>query len=242
MGGSIPWPSREHWPRIVGLGILGNVVYQGFFILGIEITLAGNASILLATIPVWTLALSTLRRHESPDSLVWIGVLATLSGMLLVVLGSTMNLSIRGATLRGDLLIVGAAITWSAYSVGSRRLIRRYGSLSVAAWTLWVGAVGLILLGAPALLRTPLRQITPMAWGGVVYSGVFAIGLAYILWYRGVQRIGNARTAVFTNLTPVVALGVAWAWLGEIPSVLQIVGVVVVLVGLSMARLGGERT
>ena len=53
--GKVPWPARSDWPRLVALGILGNVVYQGFFIFGIESTLAGNASLLLATTPAWTL-------------------------------------------------------------------------------------------------------------------------------------------------------------------------------------------
>jgi drug/metabolite transporter (DMT)-like permease len=79
-----------------------------------------------------------------------------------------------------------------------------------------------------------------MAWGGVAYSGVLAIGLAYLLWYGGVQRIGNARTAAYSNLTPIVALLVAWAWLGETPTFMQVGGAGVVLGGLSLARLSGR--
>ena len=239
--GPIPWPESRDWPRILALGILGNVVYQGFFIFGVNATFAGNAAILLATTPVWTIGLSTLRRHEQPGQMVWIGIFATLTGMVLVVLGGGQTIGVGGSTLRGDLLMVGAAMTWSTYSVGSRGLIQKYGSLQVTAWTLWVGSFGLVLLGFPSLLRAPLGEASTLAWGGVVYAGVLAIGLAYILWYRGVQRIGNSRTAAYANLTPVVALGVAWIWLGEVPGLLQGLGAVVVLSGLSLARLGGER-
>jgi drug/metabolite transporter (DMT)-like permease len=239
--GPIPKPAGSDWPRIITLGVLGNLVYQGFFIFGVSGTLAGNASILLATVPVWTMALSALRRHERPGTTVWGGVFATLVGMLLVVLGGSLNVSIHGATLLGDLLIIGAAVTWSTYTVGSRRMIEKYGSLNVTAWTLWIGTVGLVLAGAHSLLRTPIQAVTPWAWAGVAYSGALAIGVAYILWYRGVQRIGNARTAAYSNLTPIVALGVAWAWLGEALSLLQITGAGVVLGGLTLARLGRDR-
>jgi drug/metabolite transporter (DMT)-like permease len=238
--GGINWPERSDWPRVLGLGILGNLVYQGFFIFGIDATLAGNASILLATTPVWTLVLSTLRRHESHGPLVWVGVLATLAGMVLVVVGGTVSVGFEGGTLKGDLLMVGAAITWSTYTVGSRNLVRKYGSLPVTAWTLWVGAAGLTLLGLPTLMASPPVDASPMAWSGVAYSGVLAIGLAYILWYQGVQRIGNARTAVYSNLTPIVALLVAWVWLGETPTILQVGGAGIVLAGLSLARLSGR--
>jgi drug/metabolite transporter (DMT)-like permease len=72
--GGLSWPEKADWPRVIALGILGNVVYQGFFIFGVDATLAGNASILLATIPLWTLILSTLLRHEDPTGLVWVGI------------------------------------------------------------------------------------------------------------------------------------------------------------------------
>jgi drug/metabolite transporter (DMT)-like permease len=224
------------------LGILGNVVYQFFFIFGMEATRAGNASLLLATTPVWTTALSTLRGHETIPTKVWIGITGTVAGMALVVWGSGEPLGLEGATLRGDFLLVGAAITWSIYTVGARNLVRRYGSLPVTAWTLWAGTIGLILVGAPPLIRSDLSQVSALAWLGVAYAGALAIGTAYALWYRGVQRLGNTRTAAYSNLVPVVALLVAWLWIGEVPGSLQLLGAVVIIGSLSLARLSGRVT
>jgi drug/metabolite transporter (DMT)-like permease len=70
---------------------------------------------------------------------------------------------------------------------------------------------------------------------------VLAIGLAYIFWYGGVQKLGNSRTAAYNNLTPIVALAAAWLWLGEVPAPLQILGAVAVLTGLTLARRGRDR-
>jgi drug/metabolite transporter (DMT)-like permease len=72
---------------------------------------------------------------------------------------------------------------------------------------------------------------------GVAYAGFLSIGLAYLLWYRGVQRLGNNRTAVYSNLVPVTAMATAWLWLGEVPTLLQAIGAVVILLGLTIARL-----
>jgi drug/metabolite transporter (DMT)-like permease len=80
-----------------------------------------------------------------------------------------------------------------------------------------------------------------MAWIGVVYAGLMAIGVAYVLWNRGVRRIGSSRTAAYQNLVPVVALLTAWLWLGEMPTILQIGGAAVVLGGLTLARVAGEK-
>lgn len=236
--GQFTWPEASDLSRIVVLGILGNLLYQGFFIFGLNGTLAGNASILLATIPVWTLILSTLRGHERPGVLVWVGITGTLGGMVLVVLGGNLTLSLHRGTLMGDLLMVLAAMTWAAYGVGCRNMVRKYGSLPVTAWTLWIGSVGLILLGLPDLMKTPLGQASAVAWTGVVYAGVMAVGLAYILWNRGVRKIGSSRTAAYQNLVPVIALLVAWIWLGETPSALQVGGAAIILGGVSLARMG----
>jgi drug/metabolite transporter (DMT)-like permease len=161
--------------------------------------------------------------------------------MVLVVFGSGEALGLEGSSLPGDLLIIGAALTWSLYTVGSRGLVQKYGSIPVTAWTLWIGCIGLVAAGIPSLAELSPREVPTLAWAGVAYSGILAIGLAYILWYRGVEKIGSSRTAAYANLTPVIALVVAWAWLGEAPGVLQITGAAVILVGLSLARLGRER-
>ena len=234
--GPLVLPRREDLPRIVALGLLGNVVYQLFFIFGIDATLAGNASILLATTPVWVVVLSTLRGHERPPPATWAGVAGTVVGMALVVLGGPEQVALGGATLRGDLLSAGAAVVWAVYTVEGRDVVRRYGSLRVTAWTLWCGAAGLVLLGLPSLLQVDPGSVSPGAWAGVAYAGMLAIGVAYLLWYRGVQRIGGTRTAVYSNLVPVVALAVAWVWIGETPTGLQLAGAAVVIGGMTLTR------
>src|SRR5690606_23680259 len=113
------------------------------------------------------LLLSVVSGHERPSPLVWAGVASTLSGMVLVVSGGP-GVRLGGSTLLGDVLMVAAAIAWSAYTVGSRGLTRRYGPLRTTAWTLWVGSAGLVVLGVPALAVTPLGEVSSLGWGGVV--------------------------------------------------------------------------
>lgn len=70
----------------------------------------------------------------------------------------------------------------------------------------------------------------------MVYSGLLSLALAYLLWYRGVQVLGNNRTAIYSNLVPVMALLTAWLWLGEVPTALQLGGAAIILAGLTTAR------
>lgn len=235
--GRLHLPERRDVLPVLGLGVLGNVIYQLLFIFGLDRTRAGNASLLLATVPAWTILLSFFLGHERPSPLVWAGVAGTLTGMVLVVSGGS-GIELGGASLTGDVLMIGAAIGWSLYTVGSRNLIQRYGPIRVTAWTLWVGTIGLVLVGLPSVLTTNFARLSPLAWIAVVYAGLISLSVAYLLWYRGVQRIGSARTAVYSNLVPVVALIVAWLWLGERPALLQVAGAAVILGGISIARLG----
>ena len=230
-------PDPEDLLRIITLGLLGNVAYQLCFIFGVDSTFAGNASLLLATTPVWTLFLSSVSGHERPGGWVIIGVAGTLIGIFMVITGSRDAGTLASPTTRGDLLILIASMLWAMYTVGGRKPVTRYGALRVTAWTLWVATPIIFFMGLPSLMRTDLRTITPEAWIGVTYAGLLGIGLAYLLWYRAVERIGNNRTAVYSNLVPVAALITAWIWLGEVPTTLQLIGAAVILVGLTLARL-----
>jgi drug/metabolite transporter (DMT)-like permease len=223
--------------RVLVLGVLGNIAYQLCFIFGLDWTLAGNASLLLATTPIWTVVLSSAVGHERPGKWVFIGIIGTFAGIFLVIKGRGDALDFGNSSVRGDLLMVMSAILWSIYTVGSRKLVREYGALRMTAWTLWAGTPLLVLMGVPALLGTDFGGVSTGAWLGVLYSGVMAIAIAYLLWYRGVQRLGNSRTAVYSNLVPVAALITAWVWLGEVPSGPQAAGAAVILAGLSVARL-----
>ena len=239
--GPIPLPQRGHRARVVLLGLLGNLVYQFLFIFGIDGTLAGNASLVLATTPIWTLVLSTALGQEQHAVAVWVGVLATLGGMVLVVAGGSNAVSFADGLPRGDLLLVAAAVTWSVYTVGAQDLTRRYGALAVTSWTLWIGTVGLVAAGAASVAEMDLRAVSPMAWVGVAYAGILAIAIAYLLWNHGLQHIGSARTAAFSNLVPVVALITAALWLGEEPSVLQMAGAITIIGGVWLARVARTR-
>jgi drug/metabolite transporter (DMT)-like permease len=235
--GGVRWPDAGDRRRVIALGLFGNLVYQQFFIFGLDHTRAGAASILLASTPILTALLSAAAGHERPRAGTWIGVIATFAGIALVVAAGVTAENGREHGLLGNALMLGASLSWAGYTVGSRSIIQRYGSILFTAWTLWVGTVALVLAGLPDLLHTDLAALSASAWFGVVYAGAFSIGVAYLIWYYGVRQIGNTRTAVFSNLTPVVALAAAWLHLGEVPPLAQIAGAAVIIGGVTLAQI-----
>lgn len=231
--GPLRRPHRGDVPRIVLLGLVGNTLYQMAFILGLNGTRAGNASLMLALVPVFVLVFGW-RRDGRPSSKAWVGAVLSVVGVA-AVSGSTLRLD-GSSTLVGDLTMVGAALVWAIYTVEARPLIERYGSIQTTAWTLWVGAVGIFLIGTPSLARQDFAAVDLAGWGGLAFSALFSIGLAYLIWYRGVERLGGTRTAVFSNFTPVVALATGALWLGETLTALSIAGASMVLGGIMLVR------
>ncbi|HSU13327.1 DMT family transporter [Longimicrobium sp.] len=232
--GDVGRPERRDVLRLIGLGILGNVIYQGCFVLGLARTPAGSASLILAVSPVMTAMLSALTGHERPGWRTWGGAAVAIGGIALIT-GSGIGLrSAREVT--GDVILIFAAFAWAAYTVSARPMVRKYGAVRTTAWTMWTGAVGLVALGSPALVRQDWGKVDVLDWAALVFSALFAIGLAYLIWYRGVERIGNTRTAIFSNLSPVVAVACAAVLLHERPSEWALLGAILTLGGVMIVR------
>lgn len=236
--GPIPRPAPHDISRILVLGLLGNVLYQQFFIFGLSSTNAGIASVLLAGTPILTALVSAALGHERVRPRAWIGVIATFAGILLVVRQSGAMSGTDDGTLMGGLLMVGASIAWAAYTVGARPLLARYGATAVTAWTLWSGTAVLVAIGLPQVFALPAGTLTLPIWGAVLYAGALSIGIAYIIWYNGVRVIGNTRTAAYSNVVPVIALAIAWIWLGEVPGTAELIGSGIIIGGVTLAQSG----
>ncbi len=234
--GPVPMPAPSDLGRVIFLGLLGNLIYQQFFIFGLAQTRAGTASLLLAGTPLITALLSAGFGHERVRPRVWIGVGSTLAGIALVVLFGAQNAGGSRSTVVGALLMLGASVSWAFYTVGSRRLVDRYGPVPVTAWTLWIGSAGVLLVGVPDLMRAELGRLSAEIWLAVAYAGVLSVGAAYLIWYNGVRELGNTRTSIYSNLVPAAALVVAWLWLGETPTAGQLAGAATIIGGVTLAQ------
>ncbi len=227
------FPPRSEWQRVAVLALAAHVFFQIFFVFGIDLTLTGNAALLLSTSPVWVLTLAAALGRERFSFAILCGAVTTVAGMTVLVTGGDQE--VGGAGL-GDLLVLGAAVSWAAFTVFGRRITKRRGALEVTAWTLWAGLPVIVVAGIPDLLRVDWGAVSAGIWLATAYTGVFGIAIAYLLWSRGVRTIGQSRTAVYQNLVPVIALATAWLWLSETPTAQQLIGAAIILSGVALAR------
>ncbi|MFW6157540.1 MAG: DMT family transporter [Balneolaceae bacterium] len=233
---------RSDWLPLLGMGLLGNLVYQGLFIIGIDLTLSANAAVMLGTIPVWVGILSHLFSIEKMDILKGIGVVFAFAGIVFIIGGGTAGFSVDSQTLLGDLIIVAAAVVWAAYTILSKSFLSDYTPLQFSAITSAIGCVVLMSLAFPWMRVLDWSSVSYMAYGGVIYSGLLSIGLAYIIWNYGLQVVGTVRTATFQNLVPVFGLVFGVLLLNEHLGLMQYMGSAFVIAGIVLARFQRKTT
>ena len=228
-----PALSRSDWLRLVGLGLIGHFAYQLCFLGGLKRTSVANGSLILGTSPVVIALLSSLAGHERVPPLRWVGVLLSLTGLYLVV-GHQIDWSAQSRL--GDALMMCSTLCWALYSVGAQPLLRVHSPLVVTGISITVGAACYVLVMLPALVAVDWSAISAASWALMAVSASLALGVAYLIWYTAVQRLGSARTAVYSYLTPIVAMVVAAVWLGEPISANQSIGAGTILAGLAVTR------
>lgn len=231
-----PWPSRRDTLTLLGLGVLGNGVYQMLFAEGVSRTRAGEAALVVGASPALIALLGRLKGVERVTTRGMIGIGLSIFGVGLVVLGrAASDPSANDGSLLGDLLVLAGSVCWAVYTVYLIPFTTRVSGLYVVALSLLGGSAFLLVIGAPALLAQDWN-LPARAWMALVYSGIGALVVAYLLWYRGVKVLGATRTAMYANLQPIIALMVAWLTLGERPTPWQVVGAATVVGGVILAR------
>jgi drug/metabolite transporter (DMT)-like permease len=156
-------------------------------------------------------------------------------GVGLVIAGSA-SASNGQTTLLGSVLVFCGVLCWTAYTILLQPYTKRIDVTTLSAITMVGGAVPLLLASMPALTATSWSGIGKGGWLALLYSGVVSMGVAYFFWYRGLRVLGPTRTAVYTNLQPIIALLVAWAFIGEIPTLFQAVGAATIIAGVFLTR------
>jgi drug/metabolite transporter (DMT)-like permease len=234
VGDGVPISAGE-WRRIVLLGVVGHFVYQLCFLAGVARTTVSNSSLIFGCTPVAVALMASAAGHERVTLVRWLGTALSLTG-LYVLIGRRTSWSF--ASLAGDLLIFTGMLCWSLYSVLSQPLLRRHSPMKVTGLSMAIGAMFYLLVALPAMTAASWRAISATSWAMMTFSAVFALGVAYVIWYTGVQRLGSSRTAIYSNLTPLVAIAVAWIWLEEPVGWNETVGAVAILAGVFVTRWG----
>ena len=231
--GAIRWPAR-HGVALLALGAVGFGVYQVLWTTGLKEVTAGNSALLIASSPVLTALLASavgLDRLTRPKLL---GALLSFCGVGVVVLGG--HTALIGGSATGFALTIGAACTWAIYTTGGARLLRHVDALQASAYTVLGGALVLAPLGAWEVATQPAVDVTPAVVGAVIYSGALAAGIANFAVLHAIRLLGPTRVTAFQFLPSAGAVVLGAILLGEPVGAYQLVGGVVIIVGVWLTR------
>ncbi len=230
-----PWPSRSDTLRLLGYGFIGNGIYQWLFVMGLSRARSGSASLILAASPAALAILGWLTRTEKLSRFLVGGVVLSMAGVTMVMVGDNATAG-HGGTWLGSLYLACAVMAWAVYATLLRPLTHRVNGMRLTLITLLGGLVPLLLLTAGDLRATTWSALTPRTWAAMAYAGLGAIVVAYLIYYHGLKKIGATRTSLYANLQPFVAILVAWQFQSDRPTIWQIMGFLCITGGLLLAR------
>jgi len=225
--------NRSDFPVVLGLGATGVFAYNLFFFWGSRYAMASDGAMIIPTLnPIITLFVAALLLGEPLTTRKLSGAAISISGQVLIFWSLIGAVSDDSTRLLGVLLHVGAAVCWSSFSILGRLGSRRFSPMTA---TVWATMSGTLMLAPFALIHaSPAIGFTWDFWAQVSYLALGATVAGYFLWNRGIARLGASRTAIFLNLVPGTTLILAYLFLNEAPSLPQIIGILLVAVGVYM--------
>lgn len=230
--GAEPIPRADRG-RLILFALLGVSFNQVLFILGLSMTTAIHTSILMSSIPVFTLATAALLRHETLSA-------RGVAGMTLAGAGAFLLLSAQGFDwgsryFRGDLLLLANCLSYSLFLVLSRPILARCEPLTFVTAIFRYGAIPIVLVSLPEIRSFSPASVTPGAWTSLAAIVLFSTAIPYFLNTWALARTHASRVAAYVFFQPLVASSLAMVVLGERPGWTTAVAAALIFAGLAIS-------
>ena len=201
---------REHvpWPdvlRLFGAGMLGVLLNQGCFIIGVSLTSPGEASLVTTTMPMWVMLLAWLFLHEPITMKKTGGILLGASGALILIFGNGATVAGGSSPALGDFIVLMAQLSYATYLTIYRNFIRKYSLVTLMKWMFLSAAIVSLPATLPLLLDTDWSAITLNEWLGVGYVTLFATYIAYVCIMIGQKNLRPTIVGMYNYVQPIVA-------------------------------------
>lgn len=225
----------EFW--FVALGLCGGSLYFVAENTAVGITLASNVSLIICTAPILAAFLSLLfYKGEKLRGKLICGSLLALLGVGLVVFNGSFILKISPL---GDLLTLLAALLWAFYCLLLRRMNTRYTILFITRKVFFYGILTLLpIYSFIPLQLNPKVLFHPVVLCNLLFLGVVASMLCYIMWNTAVKRLGVIRTTNYIYVVPLVTLLTSAVVIHETITLVALIGSVLILSGVYIAERG----
>ncbi len=207
-------------------------VNQIGFVYALKTTSASVIALILAATPIIAALIGLALGMEVLPRRFWLGAALSVAGVALVALGAAGQL---GADAAGILWGIMTATTWAIYSILITPLMRRYSPVRISAVVLPLSWLGMALIGLPQT-RSQDWQLGWEVWALVLFATLGPLVITNILWFKSLDIIGASRATLAANLQPFLAALFAVMLLGETIDVIQLIGGLLIGIGILAAR------
>ncbi len=235
--GKIPRLGRQQILPVVLLGLTGVFAYNVFFFNGLKLITAGRASIIIANNPIIITLLSALFFKEPISPAKAVGILISVAGAVIAISGGDPLALFAGGVGIGDLYIFGCVLSWSAYTLIGKRVMRDLSPLAAVSHSAAVGVLALLIPACMEGMPAAVPGYSLSDWGNLAYLGLFGTVLGFVWYYEGIRVIGPSRASLFINFVPISAIGLAHFILNEPLTVSLLVGGALVITGVTLNHL-----
>ena len=225
--------------RILILGGLGFGLYQILWTTGLTSIPAGDSALIIASTPVLVAVLAVIAGADTLTPMKFVGATLSFLGVV-VVIGAGVGISMSGSAV-GSLLTLAAAACWATYTAFAAPVLRRHSPLVLTTWATIGGTIVLIppgmaqLLAPGALGPEQAEEIVSIILA-ITYSGVLAAALANVIVFNGVRLLGPTRVITLQSFVPAMAVVLAYVFLGEPIRPAQVVGGLIIVLGVALTR------
>ncbi|MCW5221358.1 DMT family transporter [Verminephrobacter aporrectodeae subsp. tuberculatae] len=232
---SIPHRPWTHLSPALGKASLTGVLEPGLTysigLWGLSLTSAGSASIISSTEPIFIVFLAWLIFRNKPTSKLSLCILIAVVGLMFVSYDSALTEADK--SLAGDMLIVLSTAFAASYVVFSSKLAEKFPAAVLASGQQVVGLLcALIIYSVARFFGTISENILNISPGVLIYaasSGVVQYALAFWLYLIGLKHLSPSAAGLWLTLVPVFGVVGAYFWLGEVPTPLMLLGMVLIV-------------
>jgi drug/metabolite transporter (DMT)-like permease len=221
---------------LILLGMTGVFSYNVFFFKGLKIIHAGRASVIIACNPVFIALFASYLFKERLTLTKFAGIVISVTGAIVVISRGSPIEILQGNVGLGELFIFGCVMSWAAYSLIGKAVMKDLSPLLSVSYSSVVGAVGLFI---PAYLEGMVQHFShysKMEWFGIFYLGFFGTVLGFVWYYEGIKAIGATKASQFINFVPISAVVLAFFLLAEPITSSLVIGTLMVCAGVYLTN------
>ncbi len=223
--------TRSDMPVLVALCLLGVALNQIFYVASLSRTSVGHSSLLIGLTPIFVLAIAAAVGQEKVTARRVVGMSIALGGVVVLQSGKS-----AGSTLLGDVLALGAALTFAGFSVLGRKVSSQHSPITMITCLYVGGSLFLIPVAWWNWGSFDIHTISAPAWWSVAYMVLFPSVICYLIFYWALRHMPASRVSSLGYLQPLIATATAIPMLGEHVTAALVGGGLLVLCGVGVAE------